>query len=291
MRYDIRLTLAFLYASPASNSRQVACLLPPDLPGIQRVEHAALAIEPPPDERSERADFFANRVTAFAHYDPLRRIEMRLTARIDRLEPAAQASGTALAGLAEALGQVRDLGPASPLHCLAPSFRVPLSEPMTRFARRVLVPGVSAGDAALAVGQALHRRMRFDAEATTVDTPASEAFERRSGVCQDFSHILIACLRGLGIPAGYVSGFLRTQPPPGMPRLEGADAMHAWVRFWTGPEGGWVGYDPTNDCLAGANHITVAHGRDYSDVSPIKGSFRIAGGQTSRQSVDVIPLG
>ena len=132
--------------------------------------------------------------------------------------------------------------------------------------------------------------MKFDPKATTVDTPATEAFAKRHGVCQDFSHIMIACLRGIGIPAGYVSGFLRTLPPPGKPRLEGADAMHAWVRAWCGPEAGWIEFDPTNDKLAGEDHIVVAYGRDYSDVSPIKGTMRISGGQKSKQAVDVIPL-
>ena len=184
------------------------------------------------------------------------------------------------------------MGSSSPLHHLAPSFRVPLSAAMTRFARAALPEGaVTAREAALAVCAALHRHMRFDTRATTVDTPAAEAFARRSGVCQDFSHIAIACLRGIGIPAGYVSGFLRTRPPPGRPRLEGADAMHAWVRVWTGVEAGWIEIDPTNDCLAGSNHITVARGRDYADVAPIKGSFRISGGQRSQQSVDVVPVG
>jgi transglutaminase-like putative cysteine protease len=103
------------------------------------------------------------------------------------------------------------------------------------------------------------------------------------------SHIMIGVLRSLGIPAGYVSGFLRTSPPPGRPRLEGADAMHAWVRAWCGPQAGWLDYDPTNDCVAGPNHIEVAQGRDYADVSPVKGMLRVAGAQTSRQSVDVIP--
>jgi transglutaminase-like putative cysteine protease len=122
-----------------------------------------------------------------------------------------------------------------------------------------------------------------------VDTPATEAFAKQRGVCQDFSHIMIACLRGIGIPAGYVSGFLRTLPPPGKPKLEGADAMHAWVHAWCGDAAGWVEFDPTNDCFVGADHIVVARGRDYSDVAPIKGAMRIAGDQKSRQAVDVIP--
>ena len=123
----------------------------------------------------------------------------------------------------------------------------------------------------------------------TVDTPAIDAFERRHGVCQDFSHIMIACLRSIGIPAGYVSGFLRTIPPEGQQRLEGADAMHAWVRAWCGIESGWIEYDPTNALRVGQDHIVVARGRDYGDTAPVKGVLRTAGTQTTGHKVDVIP--
>ena len=132
--------------------------------------------------------------------------------------------------------------------------------------------------------------MKFDPDATTVDTPPAEAFARRHGVCQDFAQVMIACLRGIGIPAGYVSGFLRTNPPPGKPRLEGADAMHAWVRAWCGWQTGWVEFDPTNAIPAGTDHIVAARGRDYGDVAPVKGILRIAGDQTTEHAVDVLPV-
>ena len=123
-----------------------------------------------------------------------------------------------------------------------------------------------------------------------VDTPLEEAFSLRRGVCQDFTHIQICALRSLGIPAGYVSGFLRTFPPPGQPRLEGADAMHAWVRAWVGKQVGWIEFDPTNDQFAGTDYIIIGHGRDYGDVAPVKGAVRSAGGHRTQQAVDVIPL-
>ncbi len=161
---------------------------------------------------------------------------------------------------------------------------------MTAYAREQLSAGMTVADAVRSVGLALHRDMKFDPDATTVDTPPAEAFDRRHGVCQDFAQVMIACLRGVGIPAGYVSGFLRTIPPRGQPRLEGADAMHAWVRAWCGWQAGWVEFDPTNAMLAGTDHIVVARGRDYGDVSPVKGILRTAGDQTSEQAVDVIPV-
>ena len=122
-------------------------------------------------------------------------------------------------------------------------------------------------------------------------TKAADAFALRRGVCQDFSHVMIAGLRGLGIPAGYVSGFLRTIPPPGKERLEGADAMHAWVKVWCGLEAGWQEFDPTNGMRASNDHITVGYGRDYADVAPIVGVLKTTGSQTGEQAVDVIPVG
>jgi transglutaminase-like putative cysteine protease len=139
---------------------------------------------------------------------------------------------------------------------------------------------------------------RFDAKATTVSTPLAEAFALRAGVCQDFAHVMIAGLRGLGLPAAYVSGYLRTRPPPGRPRLRGADASHAWVALWCGAdhgagegigEGGWIGLDPTNACVVRDDHIVVARGRDYGDVAPIDGIVASAGAQKLTVEVDVIP--
>jgi transglutaminase-like putative cysteine protease len=118
----------------------------------------------------------------------------------------------------------------------------------------------------------------------------SEAFAIRRGVCQDFAHILIEAFRSVGLPAVYVSGYLRTVPPPGKPRLVGVDAMHAWAALWCGIQRGWVGLDPTNGCVAGSGHLVTAVGRDYADVSPIDGIFVGGGSQRIETSVDVVPL-
>jgi len=142
--------------------------------------------------------------------------------------------------------------------------------------------------AAMELCLAIHRDFAYDGEATEVNTSPSEAFALRKGVCQDFSHVMIAGLRGVGIPAGYVSGFLRTIPPPGRPRLEGADAMHAWVKVWCGRQMGWIAFDPTNAILAGVDHITIGYGRDYADISPIVGVLRTSGEHQTSQSVDVV---
>lgn len=288
--YDIKLRIAYKYASPAVGGRHLACLLPLT-DADQTVQSASLLVQPPPTERVDRQDFFGNQLTEFSFRAPHDGLILTLQARVNRSAAAPRlAASVQMADLPHLLARCRDVGPQSPLHCLSASLRVPLDPALTRFAQAQMQPGRSVADTVLAVGQALHDHMEFDATATTVDTPAAEAFAQARGVCQDFSHIMIAGLRGIGIPAGYVSGFLRTQPPPGKARLEGADAMHAWVRAWCGPDLGWLEYDPTNACTSGQNHIVAARGRDYADVAPIKGTMRISGRQKSTQAVDVIPV-
>ena len=291
MIYDIVLRISTRYASPAIGGRHLARLMPADLPGEQRLIAGHLDITPPPADRTDRVDFFGNRATDFAFRGAHDQISLRLQARVDRHGPL-PASGPScpLADLPRALSARHSLSPDAPAHFAAPSPLVPRDAAMAAYAAAAISQGLTVQDAVIAIGTALHTDMLYDPDATEVDTPAAEAFAARHGVCQDFSHIMITCLRSLGIPAGYVSGFLRTTPPPGKPRLEGADAMHAWVRAWCGPDAGWVEYDPTNAVLAGADHIVVARGRDYSDVSPVKGVLRVSGGQSSEQAVDVIPL-
>jgi transglutaminase-like putative cysteine protease len=291
MIYDIRLTIATDYTGVASTGRHLVCVMPRDLGKEQCLIAGLLNLHPAPDHRHDRLDFFGNAVVEFALDAPHQGIEVSVQARIEKCAPPAPPPpALPLSQLASALAQCRDMGPDSPVHFTAPSGRVPRDADMTRFAAAHIAPDMNTAQAVIAVGRSLHALMRFDPRATTVDTPATEAFAKRHGVCQDFSHIMIACLRGIGIPAGYVSGYLCTQPPPGMPRLEGADAMHAWVRAWCGPQEGWLAFDPTNDRVADQSHIVVAHGRDYADVSPIRGILRGSGGQKSRQSVDIIPL-
>ncbi|MDZ4093841.1 MAG: transglutaminase family protein [Paracoccaceae bacterium] len=292
MIYDIGLRIRHDYARPAVGGRHVVRVMPLSVAGGQRLVAGTLDITPHPDERIDRVDFFGNRVTEFTCRAAHDTVALTVQAQVERLDGAAfSGPSCGLRDLAAEVARLRDLGAGSPLHFRAPSYRAPLGDAMTAYARGLLHPGMTVAEAVLAVGGTLHRDMRFDPAATTVDTPAAEAFANRSGVCQDFSHVMICCLRGVGIPAAYVSGFLRTTPPPGQARLEGADAMHAWVRAWCGPQLGWLEHDPTNNCLVGQNHVVVAYGRDYSDVAPVKGMVRGSGGQASQQAVDMIPLG
>ncbi|MBN9671830.1 transglutaminase family protein [Roseibium aggregatum] len=290
MLYDVALEITYDYASPANSGRHALRLMPATIPGEQRLIYGQVQLGPRPTERRDRTDFFGNAVTDVAYRKAHSDLCLKLTARIDRTAmPEELDISPPLAGLPKELAGLHSLKPEEPVHFLAPSPRLPLDPAFAVYAQERIGTGVSAIAAVEAIGKALHEDMRFDAEATTVDTPALEAFERRHGVCQDFSHIMIACLRSVGIPAGYVSGFLRTIPPEGQERLEGADAMHAWVRAWCGIETGWIEYDPTNAVRVGQDHIVVARGRDYGDAAPVKGVLRTAGPQTTDHKVDVIP--
>ncbi|MBX3531817.1 MAG: transglutaminase family protein [Rhizobiaceae bacterium] len=291
MLYDIKLRMSYDYERPANAGRHLLHLLPLNLPGEQRVLAGHLGANPAPQERLDRADFFGNAATELFYRAPHRSIDFTVKARVSRTCATPDIDGSpTLARLREEVVAQRSLGPASPVHFLADSPWIVRDEAMTAYARETLAPGMSAYAAVRALGERIHADFTYDGEATEVDTTPREAFAKRRGVCQDFAQVMIACLRGVGVPAGYVSGFLRTIPPPGRARLEGADAMHAWVRAWCGDRLGWVEYDPTNALAVAADHIVVARGRDYGDVAPVKGVMRIAGGQEISQAVDVVPL-
>ncbi|MFC3168634.1 transglutaminase family protein [Paracoccus fontiphilus] len=289
MLYRLRLSIRYDFARPTGAGRQLLRISPADLPGLQKVQQTSITITPPPAERSHFTDFFGNEVTQVVLPAGLTHIRFDMAGRVLRLGDESELDLSAtLDSLPGDLRDVTDLGPHSPHHFVRPSPRIPLVPPIVDFARSACGDAATVREAVECVGHAIHDHMRFDARATEVDTPIADAFSGQHGVCQDFSQIMISGLRGLGIPAAYVSGFLRTVPPPGKPRLEGADAMHAWVRAWTGAEAGWCEYDPTNACFVAANHVTIGYGRDYSDVAPVTGSTRLAGSQTGSHSVDIV---
>ncbi|RVD59900.1 transglutaminase family protein [Mesorhizobium sp. M2D.F.Ca.ET.223.01.1.1] len=289
MLYDIRLHLSYDYDAAAGGSRHQVRVLPPTIAGVQRVVVASLSFVPNPSERTDFSDFFGNNVTAIAFRDVHDGLDIKMSARVSvsRPEPGLDVSPD-LQRLKEELGSVRSLSPSAPHHFLAASDHVGIDAAITAYARESLAGSTVA--TAVNLCNRIHRDFTYDGKATTVQTRASDAFALKRGVCQDFSHIMIAGLRGLGIPAGYVSGFLRTIPPKGKPRLEGADAMHAWVKAWCGRDAGWQEFDPTNGMRASNDHITVGYGRDYSDVAPIVGVLKTTGGQVGEQAVDVIPV-
>lgn len=289
MLYDVRLELNYDYKASVHGDRHLVRVAPISIPNVQRVIASSLSFEPRPEQETTFADYFGNLVTTIAYGGRHDHLDVRLTARVqvEDLARPVDLSPT-LDGLRAELAALWSLAPDSPQHFLSASPRIPLDRDITAYARDVAAGDRSVYATAMALCLSIHRDFRYDKDATKVDTGPVEAFALKRGVCQDFAHVMIAGLRGLGIPSGYVSGFLRTIPPKGKPRLEGADAMHAWVRVWCGPHAGWVEFDPTNAMLAGPDHITIGHGRDYSDISPIVGVLRTSGGHTAKQSVDVV---
>jgi transglutaminase-like putative cysteine protease len=289
MLYDVRLQLHYEYEGWVHGDRHHVRVMPISIEKVQRVVAASLSFDPRPDHENSYADFFGNAITSIGYRDFHDHLDVRLNARVivEDLHPPADLSPS-VDGLKSEIASLWTLGSHSPHHFLAASPRVPLSRAISGYAQESIARTNSVQAAALDLCLAIHRDFAYDKEATKVDTSTIEAFNLKRGVCQDFVHIMISGLRGVGVPAAYVSGFLRTIPPKGKPRLEGADAMHAWVRVWCGLHTGWLEFDPTNAMIAGPDHITIGHGRDYSDISPIVGVLRTSGGHETKQSVDVV---
>jgi transglutaminase-like putative cysteine protease len=300
VNYSIRHTTCVDYASPVRLARFNLRLRPAPWPS-QTVSDFALRIDPLPwtiDEES--GPFLVNRNRLFIR-EPIDRLEVESTFRVDVRPPACDETtpSPSLAQIGAQAAAHRDLSALGPASYIYPSLMTPLSREIVDWAGHILAgpargtAGRSAQpsviDAGLALMHAIHDEFTYDGSATTAETSPLEAFRERHGVCQDFAHVMIVAARGHGLPAAYVSGYLRTLPPPGQPRLVGADATHAWVALWCGEELGWVGFDPTNAMLASTDHIFTAMGRDYADVAPMDGVFHGGGGQTVTVAVDVAP--
>ena len=291
MLYDVNLHISYLYDTPVSGGRHIVRVLPLSIGGRQRLVAGTVGVTPGPGERVDHDDFFENPMSAILFRNPHERLDIRMQARVhvDMPEPAADFSPR-VADLPEDIANYWSLDASSPHHYTGPSPRLKECAEIADYARAIAKPDMTIRAIAAAICTRIHKDFTYDPKATNVDTTPREAFKLKRGVCQDFSHVMIVALRSLGIPAGYVSGFLRTIPPPGKERLEGADAMHAWVRYWCGRVNGWLELDPTNDIPAGTDHIVVAYGRDYSDVAPVIGVLKGYGQHKTNQAVDVIPV-
>ena len=291
MKYSIRLTIKHSYHQPAANSRHLIRVLPRSIAHRQQLITRLIDISPEPNAGSEGFDFFGNATTTCAHRESHSEMAIRLSCHVEVLQPDRWLDVSAsLEKLCLEWQACADLSADAPVHFLGPTRRLQPDKPIARFAKEVFQADKTVAENIIGFGQALHDVMTFDPVATHVDTDAAEAFRLKRGVCQDFSHIMILGLQSLGIPSAYVSGYLRTLPPPGGVKLEGADAMHAWVRAWCGVDHGWIEYDPTNATIVGTDHIVVGYGRDYSDVPPVTGHLRSSGGQVNSQAVDVAIL-
>ncbi len=291
MIYDISLHIEYEYDTQASGGRHVIRVLPVSIPGRQRLMAGSVNLEPKPDERVDNVDFFNNPAASVVLRQSHEGFDIHMHARVAVEQVAMSADfSPLLAQLPDDLAANWSLDANSPHHFTGASPRLQEDSAIAAWARKSAGENQTIRSIAIDICKRIYDDFEYDPKATTVDTDPRLAFSIQKGVCQDFAHIMIIALRSLGIPAGYVSGFLRTKPPAGKERLAGADAMHAWVRIWCGQASGWLELDPTNNMQAGTDHIVVGYGRDYSDVAPVIGVLKSYGNQNTKQAVDVIPV-
>ena len=290
MTYNIIHRTLYEYAAPVSVSHHVARLEPRVTP-MQDREQFSLRIFPEPALRKARADYFGNQLCFFSIQESHNKLEIithsRVMVRVEK--PTQPESAATWESVSAMFRDPVSPGVVDPYQFVFDSQQVRASLEFSDYAResfRSETPLI-AGTRDL-IGR-IFKDFKFDPRATTVATPLEEVWKKRRGVCQDFAHLGIALLRSLGLPARYVSGYLRTRPPEGKPRLVGVDASHAWFQVYS-PGTGWLDFDPTNNVQPAEEHITVAYGRDYDDVSPVAGILTGGGKHEVRVSVDVEPV-
>jgi transglutaminase-like putative cysteine protease len=289
--YDVRQTTICRYASPVAHAHHVLRLTPVHRAG-QRVHLAALQIAPEPRNRREGLDFFGNRLTWIEVEEPHNTLAVKLAARV-AVDPAAEPAPQSTPpweNVREQAFAASDIGPSSPAHFLFPSRMVSLDPEIRNYTRESFAPSRPILEAAIELIGRLKADIIYEIGATTVTTTPPMSFALRRGVCQDFAHIMISGLRGIGLPAAYVSGYLRSAPRADTSRLQGSEAMHAWVLAWCGADAGWAGLDPTNAVLPQEDHVMLAVGRDYTDVAPVDGVILGSGDQRMEVSVSVTPV-
>jgi len=268
----------------------VVRLTPRNLPK-QTCRGSHISILPAPPAISAHFDYFGNTLTSFTLHEPhdCLIVEANSDLEVNAIESPDFFGSPPWETVPESLAGDHSDEVLNAYQFVFDTQRVRSSPELAAYARESFPEGRPLLAAVLDLTRRIHQDFRFDKKATEVTTPVQTFFEKRRGVCQDFAHLQIGCMRSLGLPARYVSGYLRTMPPPGHPRLVGADASHAWCSAWC-PGTGWVDFDPTNNCVPSDGHITVAWGRDYSDVSPIYGVLLGGARHNLHVEVDVMPL-
>ena len=284
MRLHVVHETHYRYSAPVVLSQQVLHLTPRALPW-QECEQHRISVEPAAGETVERTDYYGNRavhvVVAAPHESLLVRAEsvVNVKPRVRERRAAPKTSWES----------VRDARLVEAAEFLYESPHIERLRELGEYAQKSFTPRRGILEAATDLAARIHKDFKFDRTATSVSTPLKQVLKDRRGVCQDFAHLMIGCLRATGLAARYVSGYLLTAPPPGRPRMVGADASHAWVSLYCGERGGWVDIDPTNNCLVDDAHVTLGWGRDFADVTPMRGVILGGGSQTLAVRVTVTP--
>jgi transglutaminase-like putative cysteine protease len=295
VRYHVLHETSYDYGGSVSLSQQQLHLSPRIL-AWQQIEEQQIIVTPKPNWRRDGQDAFGNPVTWIAFHAPhgSLRISSAMTVSVMPHLPGALDTSMSWEKLRDRLAYDASVPTPEDLNAarfLFESSHVRIKHELADYAADCFPPGRPVLIGAQALMAKIFKEFTFDPEATTVSTPVMEVLEKKRGVCQDFAHLMIACLRALGLSARYVSGYLLTRPPPGKPRLIGADASHAWVSVYAPGFGDdWVDFDPTNNLLPNTEHITIAVGRDFGDISPLRGILLGGGGAEPEVEVTVTPL-
>ncbi|TXH00762.1 MAG: transglutaminase family protein [Rhodocyclaceae bacterium] len=295
VRYHVLHETRYDYGSPVSLSQQQLHLSPRIL-AWQQVEEQRIDLDPAPTWRRDAQDAFGNPVSWVAFHAPHEMLFVSSSMRIAILPhlPPDLEQSLPWNELRDRLAYDASAPTPADLDATRFLFESPyirVKHELAAYAADCFPPGRPVLVGTRALMAKIFKEFKFDPEATTVATPVLEVLANKRGVCQDFAHLMIGCLRALGLAARYVSGYLLTRPPPGKPRLIGADASHAWVSVYSpGSEGDWVDFDPTNNLLPDTEHITVAFGRDFGDISPLRGIILGGGGHEPEVAVTVTPL-
>ncbi len=298
--YRITHQTHYRYTSPVDVANHVACLRPRELPH-QHVLDFDLKITPVPAMFTERTDYFGNTHQVFSIQSPHRELLVRSHSLVEVLstKPDQSAASIPWESVRDHIPDDRSPAGLDAYQFTFESPRIPLARRYAEYALESFTPHRPLREALLELTARINSDFKFKSASTNVSTTVEEVFTKRVGVCQDFAQIQIACLRSLRLAARYVSGYLRTIPPPGKERLVGADASHAWLSvFCPDPacldqarlDPTWIDVDPTNNCEPSGDHITLAWGRDYSDVSPLRGLILGGGSHALKVAVDVEPI-
>ncbi|MEZ0287732.1 MAG: transglutaminase domain-containing protein [Methylophilus sp.] len=290
MRYQVEHRTIYRYDIPVIQSQQLLHMMPRETPYQKSVSYT-LACEPQPAEQSRRLDFFGNHNDYVTILIPHQSLQIISSFQVD-VQPRPTMMTFTQSPAWEQVQSILQLQSAQHIEAMRyvySTLKVKSSEALASFGRQCFTPQRPLLEAAMALTQQIYQEFEFDPQATDVATPLDDVLKGKRGVCQDFAHLMIGAMRSLGLACRYVSGYILTHPPQGKPRLVGADASHAWVSVYC-PIYGWVDFDPTNNCLVQHEHITVAWGRDFSDVSPMRGVVLGGGKQKLDVSVTVTPL-
>jgi transglutaminase-like putative cysteine protease len=291
MRLRVEHRTSYFYGDTVTTSHHEARLTPRESESQRTCSHQ-IEISPTPEARRRRFDYFGNRVVHFSLSEPHRSLEVlaRSVVEITPQRPPEIERSPSWESVRDLLAEDRRRDALDAYSMVFESPLVPALPEVHAYAASVFTPGRPILEAVQALVARVHAEFAYDDHATEVSTALADVLRLRRGVCQDFAHLAVACLRSHGLPARYVSGYLLTHPPPGRPKLLGADASHAWFATFV-PEYGWVDFDPTNNVIPTTDHVTAAYGRDFSDVTPLRGVI-LGGGQHKLSvavDVDLVP--